>query len=143
MYVGLMEYLDGLEEKGLTREADNIWLAYSTYPNLRIYRDHLGIARLVASEVNQFVDTMDITHRSDNGTLMVMPFINSPTTGGRIYADPPAYAVGYANPNGFGQVPLQDWKEFLDDACIGPVVLEKVRRLFEGHVPVDYKEIPD
>lgn len=143
MYVDLLEYIDSLER---TLGPDSLQYqatlqAYDDHPNLRAWKDHLGVVRLCTVDVNLYCDTLDMTHRTDQGSLEVLPFIQD--NGLRIYSDPPIYVVGYRNQNGFGEKPLADWDVLLRDAGIGDDVILKVRNYLLAHQPVNYSEIPD
>jgi len=144
MYVDLTIHLADLKKK---LGADSLSFkqasqAFRDHPNLRAYLDHLGVIRLCTVDVNSFVDTMDITHRTEEGgSLEIMPFIHD--KGIRVYADPPIYIVGHRNFKGFGEVPLHDWKELLLDAGISPEVIEKVKWYLAKHQPIDYDQVPE
>lgn len=143
MYVDLVKYLESLEEtlgcESPTYQAAAI--AYKDHPNLRAYLDHIGVIRLCSIDVNPFVDTIDITHRTEQGSLEILPFIHD--KGARIYADPPIYVVGFRNPKGFGEVPLADWEDLMKDSGLSQDVVRKVRWYLGAHRPVNYEDVPD
>lgn len=145
MYMDLGEHLDELRrtlgaDSGSYRTTETARLEH---PNLRAYRDHLGIVRLCSCDVNQYVDNVDLVHRNDDegSSLEVFPFLTD--KGARIYADPPMFVVGYRNPKGFGEVPLHDWQTHLEDAKIPIEIIRKVRWYLGAHAPVNYDQIPD
>lgn len=145
MYVDLLKHLEmlehrlGIESLAYKQQA----LAFKEHPNLRAYLDHLGVVRLCTTDVNALVDSVDITHRTDDvgGSLEILPFINE--KGGRLYSDPPLFVVGYRNPKGFGEVPLVDWRDLMEDAGIANEVQRKVQWYLKAHAPVNYEEVPD
>jgi hypothetical protein len=143
MYVDLVKHLEDLEHrfgpdsntfKGTSQ-------AFKDHPNLRAYLDHIGCIRLCSVDVNPFVDLIDITHRTDQGSLEVLPHIKD--KGVCVYADPPIYVVGYRNPKGFGEVPLADWQALMEDAGLSPEVIRKVKWYLGAHRAVNYDEVPD
>ena len=143
MYVDLVKHLEDLE-RALGSESQTYKAtaqAFKDHPNLRAYLDHIGVIRLCSADVNPFVTTIDITHRTDQGSLEILPYIND--KGVRIYADPPIYIVGYRNPKGFGEVPLADWEEMLKDSEIAIEVIRKVKWYLKAHCPVNYEDVPD
>ena len=145
MYVNLLKFLEDLEKNlgSASPSYQQAMQAYKDHPNLRAFVDHLGCTRLCSVDVNPFVDTMDITHRTDEvgASLEVMPFIHD--KGGRIYSDPPFYIVGFRNPKGFGECPLADWREFLNDCGVSNEIQRKVKWYLSAHAPVDYEAVPD
>lgn len=143
MYVDLVKYLEELER---TLGPDSTTYktssqAFKDHPNLRAYLDHIGCIRLCSVDVNPFVDTIDITHRTEQGSLEILPYIHD--KGQRIYADPPIYVVGYRNPKGFGEVPLCDWEDLMKDSGLAVEVIRKVKWYLGAHRPVNYEDIPD
>ncbi len=143
MYVDLVEHLKVMELK-LGPDSASYKLAakaFADHPNLRAYLDHLGCIRLCSTDVNKTVDLIDITHRTELGSLEVMPHVND--KGMRVYADPPIFVVGYRNPKGFGEVPLIDWEELMKDAGLSDAVVNKVKRYLGAHQPVNYDQLPE
>lgn len=144
MYVDLLEHLSEVERK-LGKESKSyksVSQAFKDHPNLRAYTDHLGVVRLCSADVNGSVDMMDITHRSDDGgSTIIHPFLQ--VNGQRVYADPPAYVVGYRNLDGFGEVPLPDWEVLLTDAGLSPEVIRKVKWFLGAHRPVNYDQVEE
>ena len=143
MYVDLVKHLEDLE-RNLGSDSQSFKTtaqAFKDHPNLRAYLDHIGVIRLCSVDVNPFVDIIDITHRTDQGSLEILPYIND--KGVRIYADPPIYVVGYRNPKGFGEVPLADWEDLLKDSGIAQEVIRKVKWYLKAHCPVNYEDVPD
>ena len=113
--------------------------------NLRAFKDHLGVVRYCSSDVNAFVNSIEMTHRTDGdgSALEILPF--RVEEGIHLYSDPPIYVVGYRNPHGFGEVALPDWRDMLEDNNISNAVIRKVKTYFRGHVAVNYnqtEEIP-
>lgn len=143
MYVSLLKHLEDLEQN-LGPDSNTYKTAsqaFRDHPNLRAYLDHIGVIRLCSTDVNPFVDTMDITHRTEQGSLEILPFIND--KGSRIYSDPPIYVVGYRNPKGFGEVPLADWEDLMKDSGLSVEVVRKVKWYLRAHRAVNYDEVPD
>lgn len=145
MYIDLLKHLESLEQK-LGSESPTYQQqaqAFKDHPNLRAFLDHLGVVRLCTTDVNKVVDSIDITHRTDEagGSLEILPFLHD--KGGRLYADPPIFVVGFRNPKGFGEVPLADWRDLMEDEEISIEVCRKVQWYLKAHAPVDYDEVPD
>lgn len=141
MYVDLLKHLGDLEAR-LGSESSAYKAAaqaFRDHPNLRAYLDHLGCIRLCSVDINPYADLIDITHRTEQGSLEILPHVND--KGVRIYADPPIYVVGYRNPQGFGEVPLADWEEILKDAGLDKEIIRKVRWYLRGHQPVSYDDV--
>lgn len=144
MYVDLADHLRHLEEvRPDSGEVVDIRIAWHTFPDLRAYKDHLGVVRLCSSSVNYDCDQMYMVHRTDtdSGSLEILPFVFDKQV--RIHSDPPIFVVGQRNPNGFGEVGLPDWRELLEDAGIGPLVISKVRQYLNRHPPINYRDVPD
>lgn len=145
MYVSVLDHLQELEAKLGSTSPSYLQAAqaYRDHPNLRAFVDHLGCTRLCTVDVNGFVDTMDITHRTDEpgASLEILPFIHD--KGGRIYSDPPFFVVGHRNPKGFGECALVDWRQFLEDCGISNEVQRKVSWYLKAHMPVDYDAVPE
>lgn len=141
MYVDVLSYLEDLE-KTLGPDSNSYKVAaqaYKDHPHLRAWLDHLGCTRLCSVDVNQFVDRIELTHRTEQGgSLEIMPFIDD--KGVKVYSDPPIFIVGHRNSNGFGEIPLADWKEILEDSQISTEVQRKVKWYMGAHAPVDYNE---
>lgn len=145
MYLDLLKHLAELENT-LGSESPSFKQAvqaFKDHPNLRAFKDHRGYVRLCTSDVNPLVDTIDITHRTDEtgASLEILPFIHD--NGGRIYSDPPFYVVGFRNPKGFGEVPLVDWRELMEDCGISIEVQRKVKWYLSAHAAVDYEAVPE
>jgi sugar phosphate isomerase/epimerase len=144
MYLDLVKYLDELvNNRPDSPDAVNFRVAQHTFPDLRAYKDHLGVVRLCSSAVNANVDTCHILHRTDGdgGSLEVMPFITDKQV--QIFADPPIYVIGQRNPMGFGEVPHPDWRDLLEDAGLNSAVISKVHQYLARHPPISYHDIPD
>lgn len=144
MYVDLLEHLSEVESRlgSESRVFKAVSQAFKEHPNLRAYVDHVGVTRLCSSDVNGVVDTIDITHRTeDTGSLVIFPYIQA--QGQRIYSDPPIHVIGYRNPDGFGEIPLPDWEEGLKQAGLGQDIVRKVRWYLGAHQPVNYDQVPD
>lgn len=145
MYVDLLEHLHSLEAK-LGADSPTYQQqaqAYKDHPNLRAYLDHMGCIRLCTVDVNKVVDSIDITHRTDGegGSLEILPYLHG--KGVRLYSDPPIFVVGYRNLKGFGEVPLTDWRDLMEDAGIANEVQRKVNWYLRAHAPVDYDQVLD
>lgn len=146
MYVDLVKHLEDLERAlGTDSQAyRSAAQAYRDHPNLRAYLDHIGCIRLCSVDANPKVDTIEITHRTEEGSLEILPFLrDNDGAGAKIYADPPIYVVGYRNPKGFGDVPLMDWEDLMKDSALGIDVIRKVKWYLGAHRPVDYDQIPE
>lgn len=144
MYVDIDQHLRDLDDRPLGgSEAVNVRIAIHSFPDLRAYRDHLGVVRLCTPHANGLCDSIHILHRTDvdGSTLEIMPFFLDKQV--HIYADPPLYVVGQRNPNGFGESPLPDWQELLEDAGLSKAVISKVRQYLKQHPPISYRDVPD
>jgi len=143
MYVDLVQHLSCME-KQLGADSStykSAAKAFADHPNLRAYLDHLGCIRLCTVDVNKVVNLIDITHRTEQGSLEILPHLND--KGVRLYADPPIYVVGYRNPDGFGETPLADWEELMKDANLSSEVVQKVKWYLAAHRPVNYDQLPE
>jgi len=101
------------------------------------------VVRYCSVDINALADTIEMTHRTDDaGTaLEILPSVVA--EGIHVYSDPPIIVVGYRNPNGFGEVPLHDWKELLEDNNMSKAVVQKVDMYLRSHAPVDYEQVQD
>ncbi|SRR6266849_5851190 len=142
MFLDLTEHLKELRETAalILPRVEKI---LAVRRNLRAFKDHLGVVRYCSSDVNAVVDTVEITHRTDeeDGVLEILPSVLD--EGMHIYSDPPIFILGYRNPKGFGEVPLHDWRDILNDNNISDAVIRKVRLYFKKHAAVNYDQVSE
>jgi hypothetical protein len=143
MYLSASEYLAKLVYSGSNwHRIDQIEELMKKYPSLRVYEDYLGRLRLCTYEVNSLVDEIFLWHRTDSGgSIEVLPFIQE--DGVEIHSDPVIFIVGHANDKGFGEVPLHDWKNLLEDEKICKDVVRKIRDYLDKHAPVNYSDVDE
>jgi len=142
VFVDLAQHLQELKQtKSIA--LPRIEKVVAVQPKLRAFRDHMGVVRFCTSDVNAVVDTVEMTHRTDDdgAALEVLPFVV--TEGLHVYSDPPIMVIGFRNPGGFGEIPLNGWKEILEDNNISLDVIRKVNWYFKKHAPVDYSQVAE
>src|SRR5713226_9564397 len=78
MFLDLTEHLKELRETAalILPRVEKI---LAVRRNLRAFKDHLGVVRYCSSDVNAVVDTVEITHRTDeeDGVLEILPSVGT------------------------------------------------------------------
>lgn len=104
---------------------------FSDYPDLRVDKES-GI-KLCSPIINQFVTDFDIVW-DDVCTVHLFAW----EYGQHVYADPPTFEVGFANPYGLGYRPYIDWEEHLNHFFINPDLIKEIRNLLKSKPPINY-----
>lgn len=132
MYVDLESHLRELSDRG-SPDAVSGRIAWHEYPDLQAYRDPSGRIIYCSPGLTPFLDHIDIRYDEYDRV-----YAQAWTTdlGVVLHGDPPVVFVGIRNLAGFGDIPNQDWREYMEGLGLDPALVKKVADHFQKHVPV-------
>lgn len=134
-YVDLDDHLDRiLDLDGRNREAVDIRVALSRYPELLGFLHHTNEVLMCSAELNGYCD--DIMIQRYGSEYIALPFTED--AGTRIYSDPVVFYLGMDNESGFGIVPFGNWESHFEAHGIDSKLIAKARDFLEQHKPASY-----
>lgn len=134
-YVDLDEHLERITENpGRSKEAVDIRLALSQYPELAGYRHFTGEVLMCSPEINVYCTDVEIQRYGEE--FVALPYIDD--KGVRLYANPVVFYIGIDNSHGFGIVPFRDWSEHFVKNGFDNNIIRKVKSFLDSHAPASY-----
>jgi hypothetical protein len=134
-YVDLDEHLESIVGKhGRAKEAVDIRVALSQYPELQGFRHFTGEILLCSPEITMFCD--DVLIQRYGKEFVAMPFTDD--KGVRLHSNPVVFYIGIDNDNGFGIVPYTGWDEHFLSYPFDAKIVRKVKKFLDNHAPSYY-----
>ena len=134
-YVDLDEHLESIVNvTGRSREAVDIRLALSQFPELVGHRHYTGEVLLCSTSLNPYCD--DILIQRYGREFVALPFTYDKNV--RLHANPVVFYIGLDNEHGFGIVPYKGWDDHFTAHGLDGKIVAKVRRFLNSHAPANY-----
>lgn len=133
--VDLDDHLDRIADlDGKEKEAVDIRIALTRYPELKGYRHYTNEVLLCSPELNGYCDQILIQRYGKE--YIALPYTED--AGYRLYSDPVVFYLGLDNESGFGIVPFANWDAHFEEYGIDPKIVAIARDFLEQHKPVSY-----
>lgn len=134
-YVDLDDHLERiLHNPGRAKEAVDIRLAISQYPELGGYKHFTGEVLMHSKEINVYCTDVDIQRYGSE--FIALPYIDD--KGVRLYSNPIVFYIGMDNPSGFGILPYTDWDTHFVTYGLDNNIIRKVKSFLSAHAPASY-----
>lgn len=134
------EYIMQIASQGDLKLAEDLLALQTLFPDVELYHTICNTTVYVSSKVNDLVDHIDIhcNYGCPGAPLVISPWAHM---GLKIFSSPCEIVIGHHNQNGFGQIPLDGWKEKLSDLGLSKIVINKVKDFLDRHRPICYDEV--